>query len=39
MEKIAMTVSKFGVQPIPVMKNGVKQLFSGVNGCIVPVVV
>ena len=34
-----MTASKFGVQPIPVMKKGAKQLFSGVNRCIVPVVV
>ena len=34
-----MTASKFGVQPIPVMKNGVKQLFSGVHRFIVPVVV
>ena len=34
-----MTASKFGVQPILVMKNGVKQLFSGVNRCIVPVMV
>ena len=38
-EKIAMTSSKFGVQSIPVMKNGVKELFSGVYRCIVPVVV
>ena len=34
-----MTASKFGVQPIPVMKNGVKQLFSVVNRCIVPIAV